>query len=400
MSSSTARWFYFTAGVVTACLVFALGLGVRWAYERLANEETPAAATAPDLNTLYNEAWSLIVRDYPGDLPSERERVYGALQGSIARIGDPYTYFVEPEPAAREQEQLEGRFGGIGAYLELDAQGRVRLRPMVGRPAAEAGLREGDVLLAVDGKTIPQPADLDQVTALLRGPVGTVVRVTVWRDGQRLDYEVTRTEIELPSVSWRRLDEAPACGYIRMERFSALTEREFLQALAELRSQDAGDCLVLDLRGNPGGLLDAAIAIADHFLEEGTILSERRGDGSEHVYTARPGGEATSATVAVLVDQSTASAAEILAGALQDHGRGRLVGAKTYGKGSIQRVHRLSDNSAVHVTFARWFTPNGRPIDGRGLEPDLAVAPMPDTDAALTAALDLLQPSSRSSLAP
>ncbi|MCX7854110.1 MAG: hypothetical protein N2383_15185, partial [Caldilineales bacterium] len=147
MSSSTARWFYFTAGVVTACLVFALGLGVRWAYERLANEETPAAATAPDLNTLYNEAWSLIVRDYPGDLPSERERVYGALQGSIARIGDPYTYFVEPEPAAREQEQLEGRFGGIGAYLELDAEGRVRLRPMVGRPAAEAGLREGDVLL-------------------------------------------------------------------------------------------------------------------------------------------------------------------------------------------------------------------------------------------------------------
>lgn len=399
MSSTTARWFYFTAGVITACLVFALGIGARLAYERL-TEKTPVAVAGPDLNALYEEVWSLIARDYPDALPSERERVYGALQGSVARIGDPYTYFVEPEPAAREQEQLEGRFGGIGAYLELDEAGRVRLRPMVGRPAAEAGLREGDLLLAVDGEPLPQPADLDKVTALLRGPVGTVIRLTVWRDGQRLDYEVRRAEIELPSVSWRRLDEAPACGYIRIERFSALTEREFLQALAELRNQNAGACLVLDLRGNPGGLLDAAIAVTDHFLETGAILSERRGDGSEHVYTARRGGEAVNATVVALVDQGTASAAEILAGALQDHGRGRLVGSKTYGKGSIQRVHRLSDNSAVHVTFARWFTPKGRPIDGRGLEPDLAVAPMPDTDAALTAAITLLQPLSRSSLVP
>jgi len=246
------RWFYFTAGAVTACLVFALGIGVRLAYERLApRPDRPIAAVEPDLTTLYNEAWSLIGRDYPGDLPSERDRIYGALQGSIARIGDPYTYFVEPEPAAREQEQLEGRFGGIGAHLELDEQGRVRLRPMVGRPADLAGLREGDLLLAVDGETLPRPADLDRVTALLRGPVGTVVRVTVLRNGQRLDYAVTRAEIELPSVTWRRLDEAPACGYIRIERFSALTEREFLRALAELRSQHAGDCLVLDLRGNP-----------------------------------------------------------------------------------------------------------------------------------------------------
>jgi len=396
------RWFYFTAGVITACLVFVSGAGVWWAYERLSARSKAIITTedAPDLPALYNEVWSLIHRDYPDRLPSERERVYGALQGSVARIGDPYTYFVEPEPAAREQEQLEGRFGGIGAYLEVDEAGRVRLRPMVGRPAAEAGLREGDVLLAVDGEGIVLPADLDRVTALLRGPVGTVVRVTVLRDGQRLDYEVKRAEIELPSVSWQQLAEAPDCGYIRIERFSALSEREFRQALAALRSHHAADCLVLDLRGNPGGMLDAAIAIADHFLDAGIILRERHAGDAEKVYTAVRGGEAETAVLAVLVDQGTASAAEIVAGALQDHGRGRLVGAKTYGKGSIQRVHRLTDNSALHVTFARWFTPNGRQIEGQGLEPDLTVAPLPDIDAVLLAALDLLQSSRRSSLNP
>jgi carboxyl-terminal processing protease len=396
------RWFYFTAGVITAALVFALGIGAWWAYARLASrpQAAVAAVETPDLKALYDEVWTLIGRDYPEALPSERERVYGALQGSVARIGDPYTYFVEPEPATREQEQLEGRFGGIGASLELDEAGRVRLRPMVGRPAAEAGLREGDVLLAVDGVTLDQPVDLDRVTALLRGPVGTVVRVTVWRDGQRLDYEVKRAEIELPSVSWQPLDEAPDCGYIRIERFSALTEREFHQALAALRSVRAADCLVLDLRGNPGGLLDAAIAIADQFLPAGIILREQRAGEAEKVYTAAGGGEAETAILAVLVDQGTASAAEIVAGALQDHGRGRLVGSRTYGKGSMQRIHRLRDNSALHVTFARWFTPNGRQIDGQGLEPDLTVAPLPDTDAVLLAALDLIQPSRRSSLNP
>ncbi len=401
MSSSLIRWFYFTAGVVAASLVFALGIGAWWTYAWLSSRtEETEAFDAPDLDALYEEVWSLIRRDYPDALPSERERVYGALQGSVARIGDPYTYFVEPEPATREQEQLEGHFGGIGVTLELDEGGRVRLQPMVGRPAAEAGLREGDILLAVDGEAIALPADLDRVTALLRGPVGTVVRVTVWREGHRLDYEVKRAEIELPSVSWQRLDEAPDCGYIRIERFSALTEREFHQALAALRSANAADCLILDLRGNPGGLLDSAIAIADHFLPGGIILRERHAGEAEKVYTAVRGGEAETVVLAVLVDQGTASAAEIVAGALQDHGRGRLVGSQTYGKGSIQRVHRLTDNSALHVTFARWFTPNGRQIDGRGLEPDLTVAPLPDTDAVLLAALDLIHSSPRSSLNP
>ncbi len=402
MSSTLTRWFYFTAGVLTAAVVFALGIGLRWAYAWLSSrtEATPTAVDAPDLNALYHEVWSLIGRDYPDALPSERERVYGALQGSVARIGDPYTYFIEPEPAAREQEQLEGRFGGIGASLELDEAGRVRLRPLVGRPAAEAGLREGDILLAVDDETLALPADLERVTALLRGPVGTVVRVTVLRHGQRLDYAVKRAEIELPSVSWQQLDEAPDCGYIRIERFSALTEREFRQALAELRSFNAADCLILDLRGNPGGLLDAAIAIADHFLPAGIILREQRAGETEKVYRAIGGGEAETGVLAVLVDQGTASAAEIVAGALQDHGRGRLIGSPTHGKGSMQRVHRLTDNSALHVTFARWFTPNGRQIDGHGLEPDLSVAPLPDTDAVLLAAVDLLTSLRQSSLNP
>ncbi len=396
------RWGYFFLGMLTALLVFALGVGAMWGYvywfdgKPLAifqTNTTPEEAIIDQ--ALMDEAWQIIFQDFFGDIPPEKERTYGAIKGSVQALGDPYTFFIEPEPAVREKERLEGKFGGIGAYLQLDEEGRVRLFPMVDRPAARAGIRKNDILLAVDDTTIATPADLEQVTGLIRGQVGTTVKLTVQRGAETLVFQIERSEIELPSVSWQSLNEAPTIGYFRIERFSSLTAKEFDQGLSELNERGANQGFIIDLRGNPGGLVNAAVDVASRFLDGDVVLIEKHADGSQKIYEAQPGVAIPSETpVVLLVDEHSASAAEILAGALQDRGRAMLIGQKTYGKGSIQRIHRLSDGSALHVTFAKWFTPKDRAIDGQGLVPDIVVDPSPDVDAFLAKALELLRTNS------
>ncbi len=386
-------------GLLTALVVFAVGVAAMRAYDAWSGTTPTLMVSGDDADqpvneNLLDEAWRIIREDYYGDIPTEQQRTYGAIKGSVQTLDDPYTYFIEPEPAVREQERLKGEFGGIGAYLRLNEAGEVVLEPMVDRPAAQAGVEKGDILVAVDGQPIATPADLEQVTGMIRGEVGTTVTLTVRRGDETLDIPVERATIELPSVIWHPVDGAPHAGYIRIERFSNLTDKEFQQALTELASQGADQALIIDLRGDPGGLVDAAVKVASHFLDGGTVLIEKHADGSQKVYKATAGVDIPVETpVIVLVDGNTASAAEILAGALQDRGRATLVGEKTYGKGSIQRIHRLSDGSAIHVTFAKWFTPNDRAIDGKGLTPDVPVESSPDYDSYVKKALELLEKS-------
>lgn len=385
-------WGYFIIGGLCAVLIFVLGAVSTWVYVHSLTDSTSPTPLAEQERSLYDEAWAIVETDFIGNLPDTTIRTYGAIRGSVDTIDDPYTYFVEPEPAVREQENLQGHFGGIGAYLVLGEDGRIHLDPMVDRPADIAGVERDDILLAVDGSILPVPADLEDATDRVRGPVDSIVRLTVLRGAEQLDFEITRKQIELPSVEWRQIDEAPGSGYIRIERFSALTAKELEQALEDLRTIGAADKLILDLRGNPGGLLDAAVDVSSVFLDGGPILIERRSDGSEETYSASPGGAAIAPPLVLLVDGGTASASEIVAGAMQDRGRAILVGSTTYGKGSVQRIHRLSDESALHVTFARWFTPNGQVIDRQGLSPTISI---PDDaegeDPALQQALKQLQ---------
>ena len=373
-SATPKPWGYFIAGGFAAVLIFALGALSLWGYIHLLRPipASPAPLAEQDFS-LYDEAWEIVETDFIGNLPDDTTRTYGAIRGSVETLDDPYTYFVEPEPAVREQERLQGHFGGIGAYLQLGEDGRIALDPMIDRPADQAGIERDDILIAVDGVTLPVPVELEDATDRVRGPVGTTVRLTILRGAEQLDFEITREQIELPSVTWRVLEEASDTGYIRIERFSGLTARELEQAVEELQAGNAAEKLIVDLRGNPGGLLDAAIDVSSVFLDGGLVLSERRSDGTEETYNAAAGGPATQAQIALLVDAGSASASEIVAGALQDRGRAILVGRTTYGKGSVQRIHRLSDDSALHVTFARWYTPNGRVIDGQGLSPDIAI---------------------------
>ena len=389
-SSPTPPWWFFLAGTLTACIIFVAGMVSLWGYNRIL---TYNAAPSQDEMALFGEAWRLIERDFFGALPSPGERAYAALSGSLETLNDPYTYFVEPEPAKREQEELQGRFGGIGAYLELHEDGRIRLTPMVDRPADLAGIEKGDVLVAIDSQNLPIPANIDDARNRLRGPIGSKVSLKILRVEKALEFQVTREEIELPSVTWRAIEDAPNVGYIRIERFSSLTDHELSEALSELRKVDADDNLVLDLRGNPGGLLDAAIAVTSQFVADGPILIERSSDASEKTYNAEPRSDVSHPQMVILVDQGTASAAEIVAGALRDRLGVKLVGQLTYGKGSIQRIHRLSDGSALHVTFARWYTPNGHEINGKGLTPDIdaSAASTAETDASDPALLTALQ---------
>lgn len=347
---------------------------------------------------LFWEAWSHIQDTFIGELPSDSAMTYGAIRGSLGTLNDPYTVFIEPAVREVERENLQGRFGGIGAYIRLDeATGVVTLEPIPGNPAEAAGIRAGDVLLAVDGQPLAPGLTVPQIAELVKGETGTVVRLTLQRPGQAepFDVEVVRGDILLPSVAYRLIEQDPTIGYINLTRFSGESGQEVAAALTDLLAQGA-ERFILDLRQNGGGLRDAAVAVADHFLEGGPVLYLESREGADRMYEATSETLVPDAPLVVLVDGGTASASEIVAGALHDRQRATLIGSKTFGKGSVQLVYDLSDGSSVHVTSARWLTPNRQQIDQLGLEPDIAVDVAQEAidsgrDPALERAIEFLQ---------
>ncbi|MCS6843164.1 MAG: S41 family peptidase [Caldilineales bacterium] len=352
---------------------------------------SPSSGDAADGFGVFWEAWHILEKSFYGPQPSVTDRTYGALRGMVQTYNDPYTVFVEPQPRQREREDLKGEFGGIGAYISQDDQGNFRLKPMADLAAEKAGIRDGDILRAVDGSPVAPTMTVDDVVAKIRGPIGTDVRLEVFREstGETLTFVVTRQRVETPSVEWRMVENAPGVGLVAIRMFSERTPSELDRALRELSAQGATR-LILDLRHNPGGLLQSAVEVASRFLPDGVVLYERKSDGSETVYRVTGGVRAVDWPMTVLVDGATASAAEIVAGALQDRGRAALVGEKTFGKGSVQFVHDLSDGSSIHVTVAHWLTPNGHEINAVGLTPDYAVATAEGRDAPLEEALRVL----------
>ncbi len=396
----SARTFAIAALIVaTLLVVFAAGYGTRWLTDRGAPRSQPAgqaaaAATADDSSAnfdLFWEAWDILQRDFYGDQPAGQSRTYGAIKGLADSYGDPYTVFIEPEPRQRERENLSGAFGGIGAWISQDEAGNKLLDPMPERPAEKAGILKGDVLLAVNGAPLDPALSVDEVVALIRGPIGEAVLLTVNRAGEAepREFSVVRERIETPSVEWRALEEAPEVGYIAIRQFTERTAAELDRALADLRQAGVAS-LIVDLRHNGGGLLQSSIDVASRFLSDGVVLYERRNNGNEQVYRVRSATRAPAWPMVVLVDGATASASEIVAGALQDRGRATLAGDKTFGKGSVQLVYDLSDGSSVHVTVARWFTPNGHEINGVGLTPDQVVPHEDGRDAPLEEAIKTL----------
>ena len=361
--------------ILLAASAFVAGYFTNDFVEMRRGEVTVATDDANEFG-LFWEAWGRVEDNYLGELPTAKELTYGAIRGSIALLGDPYTFFVEPVDREIERQSLQGTFGGVGATVSRPEEGGpIFLEPIPGNPAAEAGILSGDELIAVDDTEITPEMTVQEVANMVRGEKGTIVVLTVIHpeETDAVDIEVERGDILIPSVSYRLLREDESVGYIQLTRFSGESANEIETAVLDLQSQGATQ-LILDLRGNGGGLLDAAVSVADHFLDEGPILYQQSRGQEERVYEATDETLASDIPIIILVDGGTASSSEILAGALQDRGRALLVGSTpTFGKGSVQLVYDLSDGSSVHVTASRWFTPERNQLDQQGLSPDVLV---------------------------
>ncbi|MFQ5594849.1 MAG: S41 family peptidase [Anaerolineae bacterium] len=345
---------------------------------RPAGQSNADRSGQPENFDVFWEAWEIVQREFYGDLPDNQHMTYGAVRGVLDTLDDPNTLLVDPELAELDRTSLQGEFEGIGAVVTMDRDGQlVVISPMEGQPAMEAGLQAGDIILEVDGREITGMG-LTEAVMLIRGPRGTTVKLTVLRAGAEdlLTFEIVRAKIETNTVVQRMLDEAPEIGYIRLRVFGERTNSELRTAIKDLQDQGAKGFIV-DVRNNPGGLLASAIDVTSQFVSGDVIVTEKWSDGREKPFNARRGGLLTDpdTPLVLLVNRGSASASEILAGAIQDLNRGTLVGEETFGKGSVQQVHTLSDKSQLNVTVAHWLTPAGDDISEQGILPDVVVTP-------------------------
>lgn len=362
-------------------------------------EARPAESFSRYSHALFDEAWDRVRNNFIGTVPSDTVREYGAIRGALATLDDRYTTFIEPQSRALERDHMRGSFGGIGVSFTRNERGEIVLAPVPDGPAARAGVQRGDILISIDGIALPAPATFEDV-ARIRGEVGTSVTIEVLRTGQRLAFTIVREKIEINSVEWRPITttiagQSATIGYLRITGFTERTGEEVKQALGALDALDS-QAYLIDLRDNGGGLLSAAVDVASEFLTDGVVAFERKRDQPEVAFRVRSdrSRRVDDKPIAVLINGNSASAAEVVAGAIQDHKRGPLIGEKSFGKGSVQLIFDLADGSAVRVTVAKWLTPNRRELDGVGLTPDIAVTGAPEAQleravSALRAALQV-----------
>jgi len=336
-------------------------------------------STALDYEML-RQVLDILDKEFYGGLPEQTTLSYGAIRGLLTTLDDPYTTFIEPDIAAIWNQDATGQFEGIGATVQLREDGYLEIvRPLPGQPAESVGIKAGDIVLSVDGVSIVG-LGLYEAIGLIRGPAGTEVTLEIGRQGEQEPFMVTvrRARIEMPTVESRMLENN--IGYIQLTEFDDTATERVSSALQTLLDQGASG-LVFDLRDNPGGFLNQAIMVGDLFLDQGIVAIERDSSGGEQSFPSRTGDLGETIPLVVLVNGGSASASEIVAGAIQDRSRAVLIGELTLGKGSVQLPHNLSDGSQLRVTVARWYTPNNNSIHGEGLTPDIEVTIPEDTPA-------------------
>jgi carboxyl-terminal processing protease len=324
--------------------------------------------------TFNQKDWRAIRRQYLAKNYKSKEDVYKNVRLMLKNLNDPYTRFMDPKEFRDLQVETSGQLIGVGIQLTQDEKTKklVVIAPIEDTPAAKAGILSKDVIINIDGKSTAG-MDVNRAVQLIRGKEGTTVKLTVRRDGgQVLDFNLLRKQIEIHPVEAKfRPQELNGIGYIRLKQFSANASAEMGAAIKKLESQGANG-YILDLRSNPGGLLYGAIDIARMFLDDGKIVSTVNRQGTGDIQSAN-NTAITNKPVVVIVDGGSASASEILSGALQDNKRAQLVGAKTFGKGLVQSVRPLSDGAGMAVTIAKYFTPSGKDINRAGIKPDIEV---------------------------
>lgn len=388
MFSSASKKFILAAAFSITLLAAVFTAGVFVGYERRPAIERVKTVSGKEVGqpaevdfSLFWDVWArLQAKHVDRDKADPQQQVWGAISGMVRALGDPYTNFLPPQNAKQFQEDLKGEFGGIGAELGIRKEILTVISPLKNSPAEKSGIRAGDKIIKVDDAPTAD-LSLDEAVNLIRGEKGTTVKLTILRDGDEAgEISVVRDTIVIPTIDTKEL--ANGVFYVHLMNFSESSPRLFRDAVAEfLRSGRTK--MVLDLRGNAGGFLNAAVDIASWFLPAGEIVArERYADGSEDAYRSVGRRLLENTPTVILIDQGSASASEILAGALRDIRRITLVGQPSFGKGSVQELISLKGGASLKVTIARWLTPSGKTIEGAGLEPDVKIeVTREDTDA-------------------
>ncbi len=379
--SRSTKWSWLGIVLVLG-LVFGLGLYVGYEHrpwiERIANvsHKEPETATTADFEP-YWKAWNIIKDQYPfGDKVTDQDRVWGSIQGMVSALGDPYSTFFSPEESKSFNEEIEGSFGGIGMEVGQKDHVLTVIAPIKGTPAEKAGIRSGDIVLKINDKPATD-LSTDKAVDLIRGEPGTTVKLSMYREGEpeALEFNITRQKIDVPVIDGELRSDG--IYIISLYSFNANSSDAFRKELQKFSNSGASK-LILDLRGNPGGFLDSAIDIASYFIPQGSpIVIEDYGKGKEQEIHRSYGYGVPSKDfkMAVLVDGGSASASEILAGALSEQGVAKLIGEQTFGKGSVQKVIEVTPDTSLKLTIAKWLTPKGISISEKGLTPDIVVKP-------------------------
>lgn len=375
----------FAGGFVTGHLLpFGGGASLPFGNAESVTVETPPTtspeqqtATPGELQALFEpfwEAWNLVHANYVDQPVDDVALMRGAIDGMMQALGDQHSSYMDPEDYKQANESLEGSYEGIGAYVDTTTEYLTITSPIPGSPAEAAGLLPGDMIVAIDGEDMTG-IDAELARRRVLGPAGSTVVLTVLREGedQPLEFSIVRAKITIASASGEMLEGNIA--YFQVTTFGPNTMPELEAALDELMPQNP-KAIILDLRNNGGGYLQTSVEVASQFLSEGVVLYEQFGDGKRTTYEVISGGVATDTAIPmiVLINEGSASASEIVAGALQDSGRAKLLGTVSYGKGSVQNwIPLTGDNGAVRITIAKWLTPNENTIHEVGLTPDYAV---------------------------
>lgn len=324
---------------------------------------------------VFTDVLGLLQKEYVEETNS-KDLIQGAIKGMLETL-DPHSAFMPPNMYKEMQEETKGRFEGLGIEITIKEGILTVVSPIEDTPAYKAGIQAGDQIIRINGEPTKNLTLLESVKRL-RGPKGTKVTITIMREGftKPRDFTLVRDVIPIRSVRYELLDKY--YGYIRISQFQEKTDGEFEKAIKTLEEQSKGTLkgLILDMRNNPGGLLDQAVKIADRFIDSGVIVSmQGRREDQKMKFHAHPNGTLSRYPLVVLVNSGSASGAEIVAGAIQDHGRGIILGTQTFGKGSVQTIFPLKDGSGLRLTTARYYTPNGRSIQAKGIVPDIIVKP-------------------------